>query len=53
MVTALPTRVVVGGSVMMLPPTLAVLNDDPGPPVAVVHVFAVASLSAPVFNNEP
>jgi hypothetical protein len=53
MLTALPTLSFVGVSVMMLPVTLAVLNDDPAPPVALVHVFAVVSLSVPVFNTEP
>jgi hypothetical protein len=53
MLTALPTLAFAGVSVMMLPVTLAVLDDDPGPPTTLIHVFAVVWLSVPVFNTEP
>jgi hypothetical protein len=51
MLTAPPTLEFVGVSAMVLPVTLAVLNDDPMPPVALV--FVVISVSKPAFNSEP
>jgi hypothetical protein len=53
MLTAPPTLPFVGVSKRVLPVTLAVLNDDPAPPVALVHVFVVVWLSVPAFNTEP
>jgi hypothetical protein len=53
MLTAPPMLPFVGVSVMVLPPTLAVLIDDPAPAVILVHVFVVVWLSVPAFNTEP
>ena len=41
MLTAPPVLAFVGVSEMVLPVRLAVLNDDPAPPVTLVHVFVV------------
>jgi hypothetical protein len=38
---------------MVLPVRLAVLNDDPAPPVTLVHLFIVVWLSVPPLNIEP
>jgi hypothetical protein len=38
---------------MVLPVRLAALNDDPAPPVTLVHVFVVVWLRVPAFNTEP
>jgi hypothetical protein len=53
MLTAPPALAFVGVSVMVLPVRFALLNEDPAPPMMLVHVFVVAWLSVPAFNTEP